>query len=69
MDRKLITVAKPQQALNFVTMCTRDVSEADAPAVKTFLQRANRTWSLFLLQDAEAWKPVITLIRTALEAY
>lgn len=69
MDRKLITVAKPQQALNFVTMCTRDISEVDAPAVKAFLQRANRTWSLFLLQDAEAWKPVITLIRTALEAY
>ena len=69
MDLGLIRVGNAKQALYWVQLLTENVSDADAPAVKSCLLRANRNWSMFLLKDAEAWKPVITLIRTALEAY
>lgn len=47
------------------------VGNADIPAdeMKAFLQNANRKYSSMLIKDAEAWKPIITTIRTMLETY
>lgn len=47
------------------------VGNADIPAdeMKAFLQNANRKYSSMLIKEEEAWKPIITTIRTMLETY
>lgn len=44
-------------------------SAVSADEMKAFLLNANRKYSPRLIDDQEAWKPVITTIRTMLETY
>ena len=69
LDSGFISVKDYNTARRFVTAITSNVSAEDAPAVKAFLERANRTWSKYLMDDMDNWKQAITLIRTTLEAY
>ena len=44
-------------------------SEITADEMKTFLQGVNRSYSILLIDDDAAWRPVITRVRTMLETY
>lgn len=71
---KVILVAKAnaQQVKQVVTYLSNNIvgrDEIKAEEVKAFLQNLNRKYTARLSEDSATWEPIISQIRTILEAY
>lgn len=59
----------PARALAGVKYYTNVITDIDPAKAKAGLNKLNRTYSPYLIEDKTAWEPVVALIRTALETY
>lgn len=68
----LVSKANAQEVKQVVTYLSNNIvgrDEIKAEEVKAFLQNLNRKYTARLSEDSATWEPIISQIRTILEAY
>ena len=68
----LVSKANAQEVKQVVTYLSNNIvgrDEIKAEEVKAFLQNLNRKYTTRLSEDSATWEPIISQIRTILEAY